>query len=44
MIVTERRIPVPDPIAPRKSAKMVRTPVKTPPRTAAVSMIALSFL
>lgn len=43
-MVTERRIPVPEPIAPRKSAKIVRTPVKTPPSTAAVSIIALSFL
>ena len=41
MMVTERRIPVPEPIAPKKSAKMVSRPVKIPPSTAAVSMMDL---
>ncbi len=43
-MVTESKIPVPDPIAPRKSAKMVSSPVKIPPNKAAVSMSAFIFL
>lgn len=44
MIVTVRRIPVPDPMAPKKSAKMVNTPIHIPPKVAAVVISALSFL
>lgn len=43
-MVTVRRIPVPDPIAPRKSAKIVKTPIHIPPRVAAVRINDLSFL
>lgn len=43
MMVTERRIPVPEPIAPKKSAKIVKRPVKIPPKTAAVSIMDLIF-
>jgi len=38
MIVTANKIPVPDPIAPMKSAKMVRDPIQTPPKAAATGM------
>lgn len=33
---TVKRIPVPDPMAPKKSATTVKTPIKTPPNVAAV--------
>ena len=36
--MTARRIPVPDPIAPIKSAKMDKAPIHTPPKAAAVGM------
>ena len=35
MMLTVSRIPVPDPIAPKKSAKMVRIPIHIPPNVAA---------
>merc|ERR1719356_1907975 len=38
MIVTAKRIPVPEPIAPKKSATIVRTPMHMPPNAAAVGM------
>ena len=38
MIVTARRIPVPDPIAPMKSAKIERAPIHIPPKAAAIGM------
>jgi hypothetical protein len=44
MIVTVKRIPVPDPIAPKKSAKIVKTPMHIPPRVAAVIINDRSFL
>ena len=44
MIVTARRIPVPDPIAPMKSAKMERAPIQTPPNAAAVGMYLFKVL
>lgn len=36
MMLTVRRIPVPDPMAPRKSANMVNKPMQIPPNVAAV--------
>jgi len=42
MIVTARRMPVPEPIAPIKSAMMVRAPMQTPPNAAAVGIYLLS--
>jgi hypothetical protein len=44
MIVTVNRIPVPDPIAPKKSAKIVNTPMHIPPKVAAVMINDLNFL
>lgn len=38
MMVTASRIPVPDPIAPRKSANTERAPIQRPPNAAAVGM------
>lgn len=38
MIVTARRIPVPEPIAPIKSAMMVIKPIHTPPQNAATGI------
>ena len=38
MIVTASNIPVPDPIAPTKSAKMVKAPIQRPPKVAAVGI------
>ena len=35
-MLTVSKIPVPDPIAPRKSAKIVRAPMQIPPKVAAV--------
>jgi hypothetical protein len=43
MIVTARRIPVPDPIAPMKSAKMERAPMQIPPNAAATGIYLLSY-
>lgn len=44
MIVTAKRIPVPEPIAPIKSAKMVRDPIQTPPKVAAIGIYFLRVL
>jgi hypothetical protein len=38
MILTARRIPVPEPMAPMKSAKMQIAPMKIPLKVAAVLM------
>ncbi len=38
MIVTAKRIPVPEPMAPTKSAKIVRAPMQSPPKVAAVGI------
>jgi len=38
MIVTASRIPVPDPMAPMKSAKTVSAPMHIPPNAAAIGM------
>ena len=38
MIVTASKIPVPEPIAPTKSAKIVRAPIQSPPSVAAVGI------
>lgn len=35
-MLTVNKIPVPDPIAPKKSAMTVKKPIKTPPSVAAV--------
>jgi len=43
-MVTAKRIPVPDPMAPMKSAKMERAPIQTPPKAAAVGMYLLRYL
>jgi hypothetical protein len=43
MIVTAKRIPVPEPIAPMKSAKMDRAPIQQPPKAAAVGMYLLRY-
>jgi len=38
MMVTDSNIPVPDPITPMKSAKIVRAPMHIPPKVAAIGM------
>lgn len=38
MIVTANKIPVPEPMAPRKSAMTDRPPMHRPPKAAAVGM------
>lgn len=38
MIVTANKIPVPEPMAPRKSAMTERPPIHRPPKAAAVGM------
>lgn len=38
MIVTANKIPVPDPIAPKKSAMTDKPPMHSPPKAAAVGM------
>ena len=43
MIVTARRIPVPDPIAPIKSAKIDKAPIQHPPKAAAVGMYLFKY-
>lgn len=40
--MTAKRIPVPDPMAPIKSAKMVRDPIQTPPKAAAIGIYFLN--
>lgn len=42
-MVTVKRIPVPDPIALKKSAKMVNKPTHIPPKVAATGMIFLNW-
>jgi hypothetical protein len=42
MMVTASRIPVPEPMAPMKSATMVKAPMHMPPNAAAVGMYLLS--
>jgi hypothetical protein len=44
MIVTAKRIPVPEPMAPMKSAKIERAPIQTPPKAAAVGIYLLRYL
>lgn len=44
MMVTANNIPVPEPIAPMKSAKMERAPMQTPPKAAAVGMYLFKYL
>jgi hypothetical protein len=43
-MLTVKRIPVPDPMAPRKSAKIVNKPIQIPPRVAAVMISCFNFL
>ena len=43
-MVTASKIPVPEPIAPMKSAKIERAPIQTPPKAAAVGMYLLRYL
>lgn len=38
MMVTANKIPVPEPMAPRKSAMTDRPPIHRPPKAAAVGM------
>ena len=38
MMVTAKRIPVPDPIAPMKSANTDKAPIQRPPKAAAVGI------
>jgi len=38
MMVTASKIPVPEPIAPKKSARTDRAPIHNPPKAAAVGM------
>eukprot|EP00962_Isochrysis_galbana_P018404 scaffold5311_cov120-Isochrysis_galbana.AAC.13 len=44
MVVTARRMPVPEPMAPMKSAATVSAPMHMPPKAAAVGMYRLSSL
>ena len=44
MIVTARRIPVPEPIAPMKSAKIESAPIQHPPKAAAVGIYLFNCL
>ena len=41
-MLTASKIPVPDPIAPMKSANIVRSPTQIPPIDAAIGMYLLS--
>lgn len=43
-MLTANKIPVPDPIAPNKSAETERAPTNKPPRAAATGMIRFSSL
>lgn len=38
MIVTDNKIPVPEPIAPKKSATIVKAPMHIPPNVAAMGI------
>lgn len=42
MIETDKRIPVPDPIAPTKSEKIEISPIVIPPKAAATGMYLFS--
>jgi hypothetical protein len=42
MMVTTSRIPIPEPIAPMKSARTVKASMHTPPNAAAVGMYVFS--
>lgn len=42
-MLTVRRIPVPDPMAPKKSAKIVKRPMQIPPKVAAVKISCFNF-
>ena len=44
MMVTANNIPVPDPIAPMKSAVTDKAPIHSPPNAAAVGIYLLSSL
>lgn len=41
---TVKRIPVPEPMAPRKSVKIVSNPIQIPPNVAAVKISCFNFL
>lgn len=43
-MVTASKIPVPEPMAPMKSAKIERAPIQTPPKAAAVGIYWLRYL
>ena len=43
MIVTAKRIPVPLPIAPIKSAKIVNNPMHIPPKVAAAGIVLFNY-
>ena len=43
IIVTAKRIPVPDPIAPIKSATTDKAPIHIPPKAAAVGMYLFNY-
>lgn len=43
-MLTVNKIPVPEPIAPKKSAKTVNNPIHIPPKVAAVITNCLIFL
>ncbi len=42
-MVTASNIPVPEPIAPTKSAKIVKAPIHIPPNVAAIGMYLFNF-
>jgi len=42
-MVTARRIPVPEPMAPMKSAKIDKAPMHIPPKAAATGMYLFSY-
>lgn len=43
-MLTVSRIPVPEPIAPKKSANTVKRPIQIPPNVAAVMINFFNFL
>jgi len=43
IIVTANKIPVPDPIAPIKSARIVKDPIHIPPKVAATGIYLFNF-
>ena len=44
MIVTANKIPVPEPIAPTKSANIVKAPIHIPPKVAATGIYLLNIV